>query len=475
MALNLNLPDGARRYVALGGGVLLVLGAMWFLGDCGGSDQGEGVEIELNPEEQQPDVYIPEGHEWLGDWTSLLDSAKREVGAAMDQELVDWSVFLASADKVTAVHAANFAKRFGSDEDSSIPAGRAADPAGFGVHDYGEKRVHLSLDRIAAVAQEIGMPELQEREVAFAALCEVLAAAVIDHRHSLVSYFAAAESTSPEAVEVAEAVLAGHVLAVAAIACEATAQQRGLEILGAARQKLQLDAAFRYELGRDFVSAVSAAKNREGVSSLYERPPRTRVEILRPDWFLNPSSRPAYGYEMDAALDHWVDAMREIESELRFRPRTRNAEELGAAYAMLGPEAADELTQLVRISEVRDGVTPGGSATISATLSVLRSAKDAERYVELVNRASDLIDEQLQDSDSISVVGVTRRDLPSLLGFGTDVRKDVRTGGLVVPVRVLTLQRGELVLEVVLSNLQLAEGKAEAILDATLDAAVLGS
>ena len=63
--------------------------------------------------------------------------------------------------------------------------------------------------------------------------------------------------------------------------------------------------AFAYEDGERFVRAVAEARGPEALPLLFSEPPRDPTEILRPEYFLDPASRPELTVAIDRGLDHF--------------------------------------------------------------------------------------------------------------------------------------------------------------------------
>ena len=220
---------------------------------------------------------------------------------------------------------------------------------------------------------------------------------------------------------------------------------------------------FAYAHGETFVTAVMDELGASGETRLFDRPPLTRVEVLRPEWYLDPESKPAHAFAVGDALGlvppafDWVEDISFVRRELA---STDIAE--GNAGA-LGPARAAEMGGLIELCEAHIGLTPGGNSMALVGLTIFPDEAAADRFLAFAREASDLKDAQLQEGSTVRVVASETTTVDEELGIGVRQVKTVETFGQKVPVSSLTVRRGRLMVEITLSNLEMTVEDVDAL------------
>ncbi|QDU66584.1 hypothetical protein [Engelhardtia mirabilis] len=130
-------------------------------------------------------------------------------------------------------------------------------------------------------------------------------------------------SSDVDALHARNAVIEGHAQRVARAVCADQGWSAGFlqftDLIDAvppgiddpiARMTMEVAAqsfAFAYYDGERLVDAVAAARGQEGIEALFSSPPRSPIEVLRPDWYLDPSLRPASEIDLERGLDRFVE------------------------------------------------------------------------------------------------------------------------------------------------------------------------
>jgi hypothetical protein len=333
---------------------LLLLALLFALPGCG---EDEPV-LELNEtigEESVGEIeaWIPEGHAWVGDWNSLVEEVRRDLAKSTGQAQSELRFLISDSDRMAEVLERNIGARFAEGEENGIPASsiKRLSQALLGIYDLEKDVVHIALDHFVSMADAIDMPELKAREVAYAVMVHEGAHAVADASFDLVKLFSEAQAQGPIAVTCAEAVCEGHAQYLARKTCSAANRLEGFEIFTRAITEIpqDLDAGeravvemyvrafdFAYGRGEIFVEAVIAEVGAGAEQQIFSAPPRTRTEVLRPGWYLDPDSRPAHGFALDEALALVPEAFSAIDG-IRFSKNELAGSDLAEANAsMLG-------------------------------------------------------------------------------------------------------------------------------------------
>jgi hypothetical protein len=312
--------------------------------------------------------------------------------------------------------------------------------------------------------------------------------AYADANFDLIKLFTEAQAVGSVAVTCAEAVCEGHAQYLARKTCTAANRLKGFEIFTRAITEIPdgLDVGeralvemnvrafgFAYGHGETFVETVLAARGEGAERQLFAEPPRTRTEVLRPAWYLDPDSRPEHGFALDEALELVPDAFSEI-SGIRFTRNELAGSDLAEANASaMGRESAEAMAELLEVCQVQIGMVGQGDRMAFVALMVTADEASADRFLAYAQQASDAKDEAFRQSQVIKILSSESTPIDSELGIGINQVKRIEFNGQVAPLRSLMLRRGNLIVEITLSNLELPEGEAESLADRVLRRAML--
>lgn len=458
---------------------------------CGGEEPMTEVEVDAGGESSvEIEAWIPEGNEWVGDWNTLVEEVRRDLAAVTGSSQHELRFLVSDSERVADVLDRNVRSRFPADEQDEVPTAtiEVLSKALLGIYDLEKDVVHIALDHFEQLGDAIDMPELPSREVVYAVMVHEGAHAYADAKYDLARLFREAHLEGAQAVSGAEAVCEGYAQYLARKACKAANREQGFLSFTRAITELpdDLDAGqraiaemsvrafgFAYGHGENFVTEVIAEGGPAMEAQIFAYPPTTRTEVLRPEWYLDPDSRPAYEFELDEALALVPAAFDEVRG-IKFTRSELGGSDIAEANATaLGAELAQEMGSLVEVSEVQLGLVGNGDRMAMVNLIILPDEESAGRFLELIQAASDAKDEAFRESGTVEVLSSESTPIAEQLGVGVDQVKRVKIMGQEVPVRSLLVSRGRLLVEVTLSNLELGDGEAEDLADRVLRKAML--
>lgn len=470
----------------------LLLLVLWFgLPSCGDDapilepDQTLGEEANATP-----DAWIPEGHEWVGDWNTLVAEVRRDLTASTGSDLSELRFLISNTERIAEVLERNLATRFADGEENDTPAKaiEQLSKALLGIYDLEKDVVHMALDHFVDLSQAIQMPELKDREVAYAVMVHEGAHAIADANFDLIQLFREAQTHGSVAVTCAEAVCEGHAQYLARKTCAAANRSEGFAIFTRAITEIPdgLDAGqralvemnvrafgFAYGHGETFVESVIADGGASAEQRIFREPPRTRTEVLRPAWYLDPESRPEHGYALDEALDLVPDAFTDVQG-IQFTKNELAGSDLAENNAtVLGRERAEAMGALLEVCQVQIGMVGRGDKMAYISLLTTADESSADRFLDLAQQASDARDETFRGNSSIKIERSETTPIDPELGIGMRHDKLIKFNGQDVPLQSLMVRRGNLIVEITLSNLVLPEGEAETLADRVLRRAML--
>ena len=471
--------------------LLLLLVLLLGLPGCG-EDEPTPDPNETNGEEAggEPEAWIPEGHEWVGDWNSLVEEVRRDLAATTGQDQSELRFLISNSERIAEVLERNIEARFAEGEASGVAASAITQlsQALLGIYDLEKNVVHIGLDHFVSLADAIDMPELRAREVTYAVMVHEGAHAVADANFDLIGLFSKAQARGSVAVTCAEAVCEGHAQYLARKTCAAANRLNGFEIFTRAITEIPegLDAGeraliemnvrafgFAYGHGETFVEAVIADGGSSAEQRIFSDPPLTRTEILRPAWYLDPDSRPEHGFDLDEALELVPAAFSEVNG-IRFTKNELAGSDLAEANtSVLGSERAKAMGDLLEFCQVQIGMVGQGDKMAFVALIVTADEASGDRFLEFAQQASDAKDETFRESSFIKVLSSKSTLIDSELGVGVNQVKRIEFNGQEAPLRSLMVRRDNLIVEITLSNLVLPDGEAEALADQLLRRAML--
>lgn len=241
-----------------------------------------------------------------------------------------------------------------------------------GIYDLDKKVVHIPLENFERMAELLATPDFASREVAYAVMVHEGCHALIDGNHNLSEFFRTAEANGAEAIGAADAVSEGYAQHLARIVCSKSQRTRGFETFTKPEDMdpgMRLLAeqtvrafGFAYGDGEVFVDTVLEELGAAGEDRLFDRPPLTRIEVLRPEWYLDPESKPAHEFAIGDALALVPPAFDSIRDMSFVRRELAGSEIADGNRTALGDAQADAMGELIEFCEVQIGLTPAASA-----------------------------------------------------------------------------------------------------------------
>ena len=470
---------------------LLLLVLLLGLPSCGEDEpileQGESIGEEASA---APEAWIPEGNEWVGDWNSLAAEVRRDLSASTGKDQSELRFLVSDTERMTEVLERNIAARFAEGEESGIAASaiEQLSKALLGIYDLEKDVVHIALDHFVSMAEAIDMPELKAREVTYAVMVHEGAHAYADANFDLTRLFRDAQERGAVDLTCAEAVCEGHAQYLARKTCAAANRLGGFEIFTQAITEIPsgLDAGqralveksvhafgFAYGHGETFVTAVIADGGASAEQRIFTNPPRTRTEVLRPAWYIDPDSRPEHGYDIDEALALVPDSFSEVPG-IRFTRNELAGSDLAEANAtVMGRERAVAMGALLEVCQVQIGMVGQGDQMAYIGLMTTADEASADQFLAFAQEASEAKDEAFREDGYIKILSSKTTLIDSELGIGMNHIKRVAVNGQEAPLSSMIVRRGRLIVEITLSNLELPDGEAEALADRVLRRAML--
>lgn len=463
---------------------LLTLALLLLLGipACGSSEEptDEASEADLEGEGEATETWIPEGHEWVGDWNSLVQEVQRDLSHSSGGSLSNLEFLVSDPKRVGRVLESNIRARLPEGTDLPISEAERDQLAHglIGIFDLDNKVVHISLETFETMSKLLGVDDFTSREVVYAVMVHEGCHALIDRNHDLTDFFRTAQANGAEAVEAADAVSEGYAQHLARATCARTQRTRGFETFCRAITQLPEDMdpgarllaeqavrpfGFAYGDGEEFVARVLDELGAAGEDRLFDRPPLTRIEVLRPEWYLEPESKPAHEFAIGEALALVPPAFDEIRDMSFVRRELAGSDIADGNRTALGDAQADAMGNLIEFCEVQIGLTPGGERMVMVGLTIFPDEAAADRFLQFARRASDIKDEQLKASTTLQIIASKTTEVDADLGIGIRQVKTVEALGRSVPVSSLMVRRGRLMIELTLSNVEQSETEANAL------------
>lgn len=423
-------------------------------------------------------------------WDALVEEARAALAAHTGAELADLQFVQADTDRMRVVFSENLAARMPDGTPPPLPESLvdALAPALLGIYHLDSGVVHVSPAAFTRAAELFDRPELLEADALFAVLAHEGAHAVADRRFDLRAFLTKAQSEGEDALMGADAVIEGYAQHVARAVSKARGRSAGFEtftsLIDAVPDELDAGArplveamtaqfAFAYRSGEDFVAAVLAETGPEGVARLFTSPPASRVEVSRPDWYLDPSSRPEHGFELDLALTLVEDGFGHY-PDMQFQRRDLTGTELASGNAILGAEKTAEFARLAESARAVVGITPGGENMVVGVAVVCADSADAARLLALMQEASALKDEAMAGAGTLQILDSGTEALDYAGATGIAFWKKMKTAGQEVALHETVLVRGPLMLDLLLSNTEMPRAERLTLAARMLRVAVEG-
>jgi hypothetical protein len=217
-----------------------------------------------------------------------------------------------------------------------------------------------------------------------------------DARHGVLTR--CASLGDPERVRALNAVFEGHAQHVARAVCAELGLSDALTTYGRAIVGVPVDEgdegealrllrragremlATTYVEGEAFVAAVAEARGADGVAAAFREPPRDMAAVLHPAWYLDPSSRPAVRFDIEAALAVFDDVY--AEREWTHDRMSLDAAQLATAFSDLDEAVIARIRAAFRAGRMSRQVAPGEEAFHMTLACEWASSADAELAFE---------------------------------------------------------------------------------------------
>jgi hypothetical protein len=336
-----------------------------------------------------------------------------------------------------------------------------------------------------AFAKTLELPTLVGDDGLRAVMVHELCHAYDDRKFDLAARLQ--KATSVEATQAFNAVFEGHAQLQTRRVCAQNGWTAGFEAMreavgrlapetakaGEAAMMLARSAAaasrFAYHDGEDFVAAVLKADPERGAQRIFHEPPVDQESVLRPQWYLDPASRPAALYDPEPALDRaaaWLG-----EGAWRTARVNTTGKQIASGLTLLPQDDVDAFVASLRNSRMLQAMPKKNPRSKLAIVAVMEFDSDAgaERWIATTQRLSDLKDEAMK-------TGVTRilssRTTPiaedGSAGFLVDKR--MQSGKLEFDVATIDVRRGRVVVETIFSGEPPAADEHQKLVRELLDA-----
>lgn len=211
---------------------------------------------------------------------------------------------------------------------------------------------------------------------------------------------------------------------------------------------LTVNVSSAYYDGEVFVNALEKHGGAEAIARAFKAPPTEAVLILEPGWYLDPSSRPALGFDLDAALKAFGGEWDEETWSKQLVPMNRN--QLQAALALLPKErverALDHMLQC-KVTVVTHKHEPPGTRMILAGLFEFDKPGAATQFLVLEENLMRKRDEAFANT-AFKIESATYEQVTSGSIHGLFINKVLDLGeGVKFDTTVLVARRGRVVLE----------------------------
>lgn len=310
------------------------------------------------------------------------------------------------------------------------------------------------------LARLLELPDVCSRAALRGVLVHELVHVADDRRFGLAATAALADSD--ETLRMVDALFEGHAQHVARRVCAELGWGAGFDAFTASidayppnKEGAGIDLVLRvraaeasvsYVQGERFVRAVVEARGEDGVRALFTEPPTDLALLFRPDWFLDPSTRPPTRARLDAGLEELgkgLASTKWIPTRLQI-----SLGQLAASFSALPPDRADDGRAILGAMLTNEGFflsRPDGTSK-SAILYEFPSDEEARTFVELNEVLMRQKDEDMREG-AVRVLEAVYEPLEEPSFEGVLVHKRMQVGDVEQLVNLLVAARGEIVLE----------------------------
>jgi hypothetical protein len=332
-------------------------------------------------------------------------------------------------------------------------------------YSYDEKVVFVCPENIQRLSRLISEPRLRTAAGLRAILAHECVHAADDARYDFRACLGAAGK--PEVLETLSAVIEGHAQVLARRVCERkgwaeefAAFTRSIDKVpdqGLSEGQKQLirmlsaKIASAYSEGEKFMRFVEEKGGAEAVERAFRSPPAELALLENPEWYLDPSKRPAAEVDLSAPLKTLVAKYKAEEWSVRETSLTKA--QMRVALNLL-PEADQQwVTGAAKacraiVFNPREAPT---SKMIVAVLFRFDSAEDSKKFLEISGKLGRIKDEKMKEG-AIRISGVRYERVTGEGWEGEISVKQIHVGPQSVEARSLVARSGTFCLEVTWSG-----------------------
>jgi len=182
---------------------------------------------------------------------------------------------------------------------------------------WGDDQILIAASTFESMADLLEMPGLHSRAALRAVLVHEFVHAVDERRHAFSEQFG--RLVESDHILCLEAVTEGNAQRIARAICVEKGWEAGFEVFTNSIGALPADPdrssvetymmglqmvrfTTAYYDGEHFATALHAAGGDKAIARAFREPPSSPEILFHPEWFLDPASRPALTYDLDAAL-----------------------------------------------------------------------------------------------------------------------------------------------------------------------------
>ena len=315
-------------------------------------------------------------------------------------------------------------------------------------------------------ARVLNRPKLTSDHALRAVMVHELCHALDDRKFDFGKRLLAA--TTADAATAFNAVIEGHAQLMARRVCKASGWADGFDAftdaigavpathVGGEMAKLLTRVtaaamAMAYIDGERFAAAVLSARPETGSKDMFESPPKDAETILQPQWYLDPTTRPALFYDAEPALDAFV-----AKFDAAVWSSSRNGitgKQLASGMTMLPQKDVDAVVASLRAARfVRLAPTAAPESKVALLVVMEFDSEDAaRRWVRLSGVVSDHKDETM-DKGILRIIDgkTTPIERPPLHGLLQE--KKMKNGRLAFEMATIDAHQGRLVVETIYSG-----------------------
>ena len=346
---------------------------------------------------------------------------------------------------------------------------------------FDQDEILVLADNIRFMEHGSGLP-LTSPNALRALLAHEFAHALAERRHGIAEKLLGLKSE--DAVLAANAVIEGDAQFIARRICESKGWSEGFEafteIIGFIPDNPDLDAATRhmveiitsaaaaaYYQGEAFIAALHAAGGDAAIAGAFESLPGEMALIYNPEWYLDPSSRPVYDWDLDRGLQPF---------EARYEGGDWLIQKVSAARAQM--EVAFNMLPAADVAPVLDGLMqnrmivaqPKASPMSGIALAGLYefdTRETSQAFLKLQDRTSRKKDALMAEGET-RIVGAQYTILDEGEWSGLHVAKQVAVAGQEVHVASVIAVQDRIGLEMTFSNVEITPAELIELVGALL-------